>query len=47
MYLVIMAVVLCVLVVVIGIAWKKDARTMVNVGLRYDGSLYYNLCYLL
>ncbi|KAG2183376.1 hypothetical protein INT43_006382 [Umbelopsis isabellina] len=32
-YLVIIAIVLCVLVVVIGIAWKKDVKTMVNVGL--------------
>ncbi|KAG2175188.1 hypothetical protein INT44_007676 [Umbelopsis vinacea] len=32
-YLVLIAIVLCVLVVVIGIAWKKDARSMVNVGL--------------
>ncbi|KAF7727078.1 P-type ATPase [Apophysomyces ossiformis] len=32
-YLVILAVVLCVLVVVIGIAWKKDVKIMVNVGL--------------
>ncbi|KAI9305238.1 hypothetical protein BJ944DRAFT_239839 [Cunninghamella echinulata] len=32
-YLVLIAILLCVLVVVIGIAWKKDAVTMVNVGL--------------
>ncbi|KAI8069379.1 hypothetical protein BC940DRAFT_25452 [Gongronella butleri] len=31
--LVLLAVVLCALVVVIGVAWKKDARTMVNIGL--------------
>ncbi|ORX56810.1 calcium ATPase [Hesseltinella vesiculosa] len=31
--LVVIAVVLCALVVVIGVAWKKDARTMINVGL--------------
>jgi P-type Ca2+ transporter type 2C len=35
-YLVLIAIVLCVLVVVIGIAWKKEARAMVNVGLRYS-----------
>ncbi|CAO3675276.1 unnamed protein product [Umbelopsis ramanniana] len=32
-YLVLIAIVLCVLVVVIGIAWKKEAKAMVNVGL--------------
>ncbi|KAI7864745.1 hypothetical protein BDF14DRAFT_1831583, partial [Spinellus fusiger] len=32
-YLVAVAVVLCVLVVVIGIAWKKDVKTMLNIGL--------------
>ncbi|KAI9028210.1 hypothetical protein CLU79DRAFT_787889 [Phycomyces nitens] len=33
LYLVALAVVLCALVVVIGIAWKKDVKTMVNIGL--------------
>ncbi|KAI9315869.1 hypothetical protein BX666DRAFT_1952294 [Dichotomocladium elegans] len=32
-YLVAVAIVLCILVVVIGIAWKQDVRQMVNVGL--------------
>ncbi|KAG0173953.1 P-type ATPase [Apophysomyces sp. BC1015] len=32
-YLVILAVFLCALVVVIGIAWKKDVKVMINVGL--------------
>lgn len=33
-YLVILAIFLCALVVVIGVIWKKDARQMVNIGLR-------------
>ncbi|CAO3636431.1 unnamed protein product [Cunninghamella blakesleeana] len=32
-YLVLIAILLCILVVVIGIAWKKDVVTMINVGL--------------
>ncbi|KAI8099458.1 uncharacterized protein BX664DRAFT_363403 [Halteromyces radiatus] len=32
-YLVLIAILLCALVVIIGVAWKKDVRTMVNVGL--------------
>ena len=32
--LVLIAIVLCALVVVIGIAWKHDVRTTVNIGLR-------------
>ncbi|ORZ08400.1 hypothetical protein BCR42DRAFT_462924 [Absidia repens] len=32
-YLVLIAILLCALVVVIGVAWKKDIRTMLNVGL--------------
>ncbi|KAI8333613.1 hypothetical protein BC941DRAFT_380062 [Chlamydoabsidia padenii] len=32
-YLVLIAILLCALVVIIGVAWKKDVRTTVNVGL--------------
>lgn len=34
-YLVLFAIVLCALVVIIGIAWKQNIRTMINIGLRY------------
>lgn len=33
-YLVALAIFLCALVVVIGVIWKRDAREMVNIGLR-------------
>ncbi|RUS13867.1 E1-E2 ATPase-domain-containing protein, partial [Endogone sp. FLAS-F59071] len=33
-YLVALAVVLCLLVVVVGVAWKRDVKQMINVGLR-------------
>lgn len=33
-YLVALAVVLCVLVVVVGVAWKRNVKDMINVGLR-------------
>lgn len=34
-YLVALAIFLCALVVIIGVIWKKNARDMVNVGLRF------------
>lgn len=34
-YLVALAIFLCALVVVIGIAWKKNVKDMINIGLRF------------
>lgn len=34
-YLVALAIFLCALVVIIGIAWKKNVKDMINIGLRF------------